>query len=163
MRAIINSQKHIVQETLAVIEEQTIRNIVISVSVPNEPALTNQVVVGSVVKAIWFEYWLLGESSQPCTATWNIEKVAKSDDPMTQAEGQAMNSYGNKSNVLRIGQGVIGDSNSNPIPVIREWIKVPKGMQRMALGDRWFFNCSCIGEADNGLEICGFALYKEYQ
>ncbi len=162
MRPIISSQKHIVQTSLSLIQEQTVLNTVVAVSVANEPATSNQVVVGSVVKAIWFEYWLLGESAQPCTATWTIEKVAKSDDPMTQSEGQDLMDYGNKSKIVKMGQGVIGDSNSNPIPVIREWVKVPKGMQRMALGDRWFINVSCIGEADNGLELCGFALYKEY-
>ncbi len=162
MKAIINSEKHIVQQSLTVVQEQT-KSQVVLVSAVAAPSGPTEVTVGSVVKAIWCEYWLMGESTQPCTATWIIEKVQNSDAAATQAQMQALHSYTNKRNIFKMGQGLIGDSNTNPIPVIREWVKIPKGKQRMALGDILSFNVSAIGEADNGLEICGFALYKEYQ
>lgn len=163
MKAIINSVKHIVQRSLILVTEQTIINVGIAQTVTAEPTDPKHVVVGSLIKAIFFEYWLLGESAQPCTTTWSIEKLVNSATPMTQAQGQDLDSYDNKKNILKCGQGWIGDSNSNPIPIIREWIKIPKGKQRMAQGDSWKFNISCVGEADNGLEVCGLAVYKEYQ
>lgn len=163
MKAIINSVKHIVQEPLVLIPEQTARNIV-CVSVLDAQAVNpNDIAVGAVVKAIWLEYWLLGESSQPCTATWILEKTQNLEPSVTQTEMQNLHDYTNKRNILKMGQGVVGDSNTNPIPIIREWCKIPKGKQRFALGDRLKFSISCIGQADNGLEVCGFALFKEYQ
>ena len=163
MKALINSIKHIVQESLAVINEQTMRNIIIARATAQQPTTSILVAVGANIKAIYLEYWLLGESAQPCTATWTFEKTVNDAVAMTQSQGQDMFNYPNKRNILKSGQGVIGDSNTNPIPIIREWIKIPKGKQRMAVGDEWVFNVSCIGETDNGLEVCGLAIYKEYQ
>ncbi len=163
MKAVINSQKHIVQTTLTTIEEQTVFSPLIVTGIEAQPNAPTEVDVGAVVKAIYFEYWLIGESAQNCTATWTIEKFPSGVATVTQAQMQALHDYPNKNNILKMGQGLIGENNSNPIPVIREWVKIPKGKQRIALGDKFKINISCIGQADNGLDICGFALYKSYQ
>ncbi len=163
MKAPINSIKHIVQTTLTLIQEQTIRTDNVIKVVDAQPTTSIEVVVGAVIKAVYFEMWLIGESAQPCTATWTIEKRTGNSPFMTQAQGQDLDNFPNKKNILRSGQGVIGDSNSNPIPIIREWIKIPKGKQRFGQGDFLTFNISCIGETDNGLEICGLTIFKEYQ
>ncbi len=163
MKAVIVSTKHIVQKSLTTIEEQTRNATNLVTAVAAQPSTPAEVNVGSLIKAVYLEFWLLGESSQPCTATWIVEKLQAGVSAANQAELQALDSYANKRNILRMGQGVIGDSNTNPIPIIREWIKIPKGKQRMALGDVLNIAVSCIGQADNGCEICGFALYKEYQ
>ncbi len=163
MKAIVNSRKHIVQTSLATIQEQTILTTTIALVVDAQPTTSIHVVAGAVIKAVWLEYWLLGEASQECTATWTVEKLPNLNDTMTQAEGQDLDNYINKKNILKMGQGIIGEANSNPIPVIREWVKIPKGKQRFGLGDALVINISCIGSVDNGLQICGFALYKEYQ
>ncbi len=163
MKAIINSVKHIVQTSLTTIQEQTALTTGIVNVVDAQPTTSVEIVVGAVVKAVYLEYWLLGESAQPCTATWIVEKVQNNAGAATQTEMQALHDYKNKRNILKSGQGVIGDSNSNPIPVIREWIKIPKGKQRFALGDSLKFMVSITGQADNGGQICGFSIYKEYQ
>lgn len=163
MKAVVNSVKHIVQLSLTTIQEQTMQNVVILRVVDSQPTAQSHVVVGSVVKAVYLEYWLLGESAQPCTATWSFEKLPNDGTAMTQTQGQALNTYPNKRNVFNVGQGVVGDSNTNPIPIYRGWFKIPKGKQRMALGDELLINISCVGEADNGVEVCGLAVFKEYQ
>ncbi len=163
MKAIVNSVKHIVQRSLTLIQEQSILNIRIAQTVNIEPATNAGVVVGSVIKAIYIEMWLLGESAQPCTATWTLEKLPNDGTEMTQTQGQDLHSYPNKRNIFHSGQGLIPDSNGNPIPIMRGWYKIPKGKQRMAQGDEILLNISCVGETDNGLEICGLFLYKEYQ
>ncbi len=163
MKAVINSVKHIVQRSLAVIQEQTVGGFVVATALKAEPTGPTHVVVGAVIKAIYIELWLLGESSQPCTTTWCLEKNINGASSASQTQMQNLEDYTNKRNILKMGQGTIGDSNTNPIPIIREWVKIPKGKQRMAEGDAWNFSVSCVGDADNGLEICGFALYKEYQ
>ncbi len=163
MKAIINSVKHIVQTTLTTLEEQTATGITIANAVTTEPTTPTHVVVGSVIKAVFCELWLVGESAQVCTATWNFEKLEGGASNITQAQMQDLHDYPNKRNLLKIGQGVIGDNNSNPIPILREWIKIPKGKQRMAQSDILKINLSCVGEVDNGLEFCGTFVYKEYQ
>ncbi len=163
MKPIINSVKHIVQRSLTTITAQDKLNVLIARSVTSEPSANNDVVVGAVVKAIFLEYWLLGSSAQPVTTTWTVEKLPNDSAVMTFVQGQDLHSYANKKNIIRTGQGLVGDSNTNPIPVIREWIKIPKGMQRMAQGDKWYLNVNSVGEQNNDLEICGIAIYKEYQ
>ncbi len=163
MKPVINSVKHIVQESLQTIEEQTMHYFTVATVIDAAATAPKHVVVGAVIKAVYLEAWLIGESAQPCTATWAFEKLISGGTAMTQAQGQLLDDYPNKNNILKLGQGVVGDSNSNPIPIIREWIKIPKGKQRMSLGDTFVLNVSCIGEADNGLELCGVAIFKEYQ
>jgi len=163
MKAVINSVKHIVQKSLDLITEQTVQNIPVAITVTTEPTTPASVVVGSIIKAIYLEYWLLGEGSQPTTATWSLEKLPNSGTPMSQVDSQNLHDYPNKANLFKIGQGIVGDANANPIPVVREWITIPKGKQRMAQGDLWNFNISAVGEAQAGVEICGLAIYKEYQ
>ncbi len=163
MKPSIHSVKHIVQTALTVVQEQTKFGINIAGTVVAEPANPPDVVVGSDIKAVYFEYWLLGESAQPCTTTWIIEKRSLTQTAITQAEMQNLHDYGNKRNILKMGQGIIGDSNSNPIPVLREWVKIPRGKQRFAQDDRLELTLSVIGESANGMELCGFAVYKEYQ
>ena len=161
MKAIINSRKHIVQTSLTTVQEQSILNIKIAEAQDIHPVNPDDVNVGAAIKAVYLEYWILGESAQPCTVTWSFEKLPNDGTAMTHGFSQSMDIYPNKRNVLKMGQGVIGDSNSNPIPVIREWCKIPKGKQRMALGDELLFNVSCVGQADNGSQVCGVAIYKE--
>ncbi len=163
MKAVITSVKHVVQRSLSTIEEQTASNVKILDVVTAEPTTPNQVVVGCVVKAIFLEYWFLGESSQPISVTWIIEKCPNGTVPMTFAQSSSIHTYENKRNILRLGQGVVGDSNTNPVPVIREWIKIPKGKQRMAQGDTMHFSAFVVGQTDNGGQICGVSIYKEYQ
>ncbi len=163
MKAIINSVKHIVQTSLTTIQEQTILNTPLIRVVNVEPSTSTQVVVGAVIKAIYCEYWLVGESAQNCIATWSIEKLPNDGTAMTQTQAQALHSYPNKKNILKTGQGIVGENNSNPIPILREWIKIPKGKQRFGQGDELQLNVSCIGQTDNGLDLCGLSIYKEYQ
>ncbi len=162
MKAIISSRKHIVQRSLTVVQEQTVQTSNLADATEASPTAPQHVAVGAVIKAIFLEYWYLGEGAQPCTVTWILEKIPAAAGSAVQAEMQDLDTYTNKKNIFKMGQGIIGDSNSNPIPIIREWVKIPKGKQRFGLGDSLKFTVSCIGETDNGLEVCGFALYKEY-
>ncbi len=161
VKPMIHSEKHMVARSLLTIQEQTLTRLSIAqaVAVP-----TNQTHVreGATVKAVWVEIWHLGESSQPCVQISTFEKTTGESPQMTFTQSQALNDYANKKNILKMSQGQVGDSNTNPVPVFREWIPIPKGKQRMGLGDRIDLNVSCVGVADNGLQVCGMFIYKEY-
>lgn len=162
MKPTINSRKHIVQASLTTVQELARGNELIINAVADQPDAPAEVVVGATVKAVYLEFWLLGESGEPCTATWIVEKVQNNQASATYAQMQALDTYENKRNIFQMGQGVIGDSGSNPVPVVRGWVKIPKGKQRFALGDSIKISFACVGVADNGLEYCGTAIFKEY-
>ncbi len=161
VRPTINSVKHIVQRSLFTIDAQTIANVAI-VSAVESPATSNQVRIGAEVKAVWVELWYIGSSSQPVIQNSSFEKLESGKTSMLFTESQTLHDYPNKKNLFKTTQGIVGDANTNPTPVFREWIAIPKGKQRMGLGDTINLNISALGEASNDLEVCGEFVYKEY-
>jgi len=81
---------------------------------------------------------------------------------MTHAQSQILHDYPNKKNLFKTSQGLLGDANSNAVPIFREWIAIPKGKQRIGLGDTLVFNLAALGEMDQDVEVCGLVIYKEY-
>ncbi len=162
MRATINSEKHYRAISLNTVEFNTAESfeLVVAVDVPGvAPA---EVRVGATVKAVWLELWYLMSGSQPGFQVSTFEKIVAGQDSPTSAQMSDLQGYPNKKNILQTYQGLVGDANSNPIPVFRGWIKIPKGKQRMGLGDSISVNVAARGEAGNDLEICGMAIFKEY-
>ncbi len=159
MRPVITSKKHYVQSTLFTIGGTSIQNIVI-VDAKADPTLANDVLEGSIVKACFVEIWIQGSANQPATFQVSIEKVPAGAGLMTNADSSILYTYFNKKNILFTSQGIVGDANSNPIPIIRGWYKIPKGKQRFGLGDRLVLNINNITIDD--FEACGIYVYKEY-
>ncbi len=165
MKAPIHSDKHIFQTSLTSVAEGTTVQIKPIISVSHDSG-TNpaHVIQGSVIKAVFLEYWMMAESSQPSSTVVTVEKTIGGQDPMTHTQALDLNDYVNKKNVLFITQGLVPDANANPVPFLRQWIKIPKGKQRFGLGDGFAINFTTIDPSANaGTEICGIAIYKAYQ
>ncbi len=160
MLAPITSKKHFVQQGIDSIMGGTIKNNSIVVGVQAPATASNQVFEGSVVKAVFVEYWLLAGGQQPGSITLTVMKRIGDSPHMTFAESAQLHTYTNKKNILYTTQGITPDANGNPIPFIRMWIKIPKGKQRFGLGDQLVVNISANVE---DCTICGTAIYKEYQ
>ncbi len=77
---------------------------------------------------------------------------------MTFTNSATLDSYTNKKNLLYITQGVSPDANGNPVPVLRQWFKIPKGKQRFGLADALILNLSANVE---DMTHCGVFIYKE--
>ncbi len=119
-----------------------------------------EVVEGAVVKAVYVELWLIGQSdSASGNFLVSVLKIPGDASSMTQADHIALNAYTNKKNVLYHTQGISNDGVANATPVVRQWIKIPKGKQRFGLNDRIQMSVSTQAEAVN---YCGFFVYKEY-
>ncbi len=162
MRAQVNSEKHFRPVTLTTVDDNTVENFQVLEAVA-DPTTTDQVRVGAVVKAIWVELWYISSGSQPTFQVSTIEKLIGGQPNVSSVQMSALHTYPNKKNIFKTSQGLVGDANSNPIPVFREWIAIPKGKQRMGLGDRIKINVAARGEAGgNDVEICGMTIYKEY-
>ncbi len=161
VRPTINSEKHFVPRPLLTVPENTVQNIKICEAV-EDPSTGAECRIGAVVKAVHVELWYIGSSAQPIFQVSTLEKISSGADDVLSAEMSDLNKYRNKKNILNTSQGLVGDSNTNPIPVFRDWYKIPKGKQRFGLGDKLVLNVAARGEANNDLEVCGMFIYKEY-
>ncbi len=164
MVAPINTVKHYVHRQNTATVSAGIASIVI-VDAVVAPATANSFNVkeGSLVKAIHYELWLI---SQGATGTFTqfdviIEKVPSNQDSVTAAQIVNLGAYTNKKNILFSSQGVIGAGvdGQGALPVIRGWLLIPKGKQRMGLSDRIVLSFSPTGQTTNN---CGLFTYKEW-
>jgi len=160
MRAVINSEKRILQVTLSSVATgttgyQTLVKAEQSVG-STDPT---SVAAGSVVKAVYLELWILAGAQQPATTTTIVYKLATGADNPSSVDMGNLNAWVGKKNILESHQGLVGDANSNPIPFYRGWIKIPKGKQRFGLGDQLNFAVKSITDS---VEFCGIAIFKVY-
>ncbi len=119
----------------------------------------DQVVEGANVKAVFVEMWLL-DSGNDGSFIVSLEKRPAGLGLMNFAESNALGSYNNKKNLLYVTQGLSPNNGvGNPVPIIRQWFKIPKGKQRFGFQDKLVLNITNNGL--NDLEFCGFFTYKE--
>lgn len=157
----IHSNKHYVHTTAASVAMAAIVNLTLAESVNVTVAnAANEVVEGSLIKAIYVEYWLNSDDAANSSFILTVEKLPAAATPMTYAQSIALGTYPNKKNILYTTMGLVGPNPGQAVPVIRQFIAIPKGKQRMGLGDKIIVNLSGI---TNGIVYCGFATYKEYQ
>ncbi len=164
MRSPINSRKHFVQfaNTVVAAGARQPLTIVTSVVAP-AVATTQSVVEGSVIKAIHLEYWIIGSGATNTDTQFifTVEKVPVGATGITFTQMANLMSYENKRNIFYTSQGVLGPmiDGSPSIPLIKDWLLIPKGKQRFGLGDKVQVSLAAIGTTIN---LCGVAIYKEY-
>ncbi len=161
MRAVVHSTKHYVQTTLssALTVARNLETIVQSV----EGTVANQateVVEGAIVKAVYVELWVIGTTAD------QFFTIILSKDPSglagaTFTQMTDLNSWTNKKNILYTTQGLASnDGIAMPVPILRQWIKIPKSKQRFGLGDK--LRLAVASRGDSTINYCGFYTYKEY-
>ncbi len=116
---------------------------------------------GCVIKAIHIEYWICGTldatTSQFAFICYKLPSGQTAPDATNMAN---LGSWDNKKNILFSSQGVLPEGESQQsIPVIREWVRIPKGKQRFGLGDIFQIAIFSVGT----LQVCGLSTYKEYE
>ncbi len=164
MRAPIHSEKHYVQTTQTSVAAASTGSVSIvnAVHVEDKSATTtSEIIEGSVVKAVYLEYWLLGAEASNASSSFvfAVYKLQSDSVGMTFSQINGLAGYNNKKNVLFTSQGLIGGDLTNPVPVIRQWIRIPKSKQRFGLADKLFVTVAGLAGA---VIFCGFATYKEY-
>ncbi len=161
MVAPINSIKHYVQLESAATAAAAIRTspLVIAVSVIANP---EDVVEGAIVKAVFIEHWTKSNAAAGLNAKFQliVEKVPAGQAFVTFVQSNNLASYPNKKNILFFSQGVIGDLTTQAIPIVRNWFLIPKGKQRMGLGDKFV---ETLAVTTGVIQNCGFSTYKEYK
>ncbi len=159
MKAQIHSVKHITQHNAGTAAQGAVTLLTLASAVKDYTGVVNTVPVGALVKAVYIELWVLSDASTFGNMNITFEKVPNNGTNMTAAQSTSLDAYPNKANVLYTTQGITAPNGANPTPFLREWHKVPKGKQRMALGDSLVVNISAIVAA---LEFCGMTIYKHY-
>ncbi len=159
MRPRVHVEKHIVQASLSTVAVAAINSTVIAncVQVP-AAAQPNQVREGCTISACYVEMWVSGDDATASTCIATLEKRPSGLGAMSAAESALLNDYDNKNNVLHTFMGLIPPDIQFPTAILKGWFKIPKGKQRFGLGDDLVLN---IHGQSNGLDFCGFFLYKE--
>ncbi len=159
----IVSVKHYVHRTNIVVASGTIQNNIVADGVVL-PATANafDVKQGVVVKAVYVEIWLRGSGLTGSSLQFilTVEKISSGGPLQTFAQSLNLGVYPNKKNILYTTQGVVSGQDTPSIPIIRNWVLIPKGKQRMGLSDRIVVNVTSSGQ---NLNVCGIFTYKEYQ
>ncbi len=164
MLAPIQSIKHYVHRSITAIASGVLLSNLVTESVV-APATANafSVMQGSVVKAVHLEMWISGDEATDTNSQFVliVEKVPGNGTPMTAAQSLNLGSYPNKKNILFTSQGNLAASidGAQAVPVIRDWVLIPKGKQRQGLDDQIVVHISAVG----ALKVCGLFTYKEYR
>ncbi len=164
-RPIIHTIKHIVQIDNTAIAAGAISTIKIADAVANTalPTATSDVVQGAVIKAVWCEMWLKGNgaSDEDTRFTAVIYKTPSDVTTPTIANMSNLMAWPNYKNILWTSQGVIGGvGGGQSVPIIRQWLKIPKGKQRMGLDDE--INITVLA-LNTVIQHCGVFVFKENQ
>ncbi len=159
MRPRVHTEKHIVQRSLFTVAAGALDETVIAVGVAAPVAAQpSHVREGCVISAVYIEMWITGDDATPSSSIITLERRPSGLNVMTVAESALLNDYANKKNVLHTFMGLIPPDVQFPTATIKGWFKIPKGKQRFGLEDRLVLN---IHGQSNGLDGCGFFLYKE--
>ncbi len=164
MLAPINTEKHFQPIVGTTVAAGAILNTVLIDAVA-APSAAFEIDQGSVIKAIYCELWLNGSGLTDTHSIFNVtvEKLSADVTSMTATQSANLGTYPNKKNILYTTQGILaaGVDGAQSVPILRQWIAIPKGKQRFGLTDRLNINTSNI--SSNDLIICGIFIYKEYK
>jgi len=163
MRPIIQSKKHIFQISLSNIAQGLIVNTEFLNAIEGAPSEPTHVKEGATVKACYIELWVLSESASAVGSyTVVVQKNPGNAFAITTAQMAALHDYKNKKNILFTAQGLLNPDVAGATPVMRGWYKIPKGKQRMGLGDALEIIIRNNNASAVDLDFCGLVIYKEY-
>ncbi len=160
VKPVIHATKHYVQISLDTITAAAVNDYSIAVAVKVEDK--NQVFEveeGTVIKAIYVELWCRAGGTTASSGQMIIYKKQSDTTVPTTTEMAALGGWNNKRNIMYTTQGLFNDIDADALALFKGWIKIPKGKQRMGLGDAWKIS---VFAPLQDLQVCGFSTYKEY-
>ncbi len=160
VRPVIHSTKHYVQTSIGTVTAGAITSVIVvdAVAVQNKNTVS-EVEEGATVKAVYLELWIRSAATAASSFTFVFCKLPSGTNTPAVADIAALGNWDNKKNVFYTTQGLTNDVDSSAMVLYKGWIKIPKGKQRMGLGDRLSWHLEAVGQSIN---FCGFTTYKEY-
>jgi len=163
LRPPIHSKKHYVQLDQSTIAQSVNLNTTVASAIEGAPATPTHVREGALVKAVWIEVWLVNISASTIGSfTAGFLKNPGNSNPILAADAAALHDYNNKKNIFYATQGLAPTTDSGLMLLFKGWIKIPKGKQRMGLGDTLQFFVRNNNATALDIEVCGLFTYKEY-
>jgi len=160
VRPMVHSVKHYVQFSIATVTGGAVTSLAIANAVaPDAVTDVDEVVEGSGVKAVYLEIWLRSASTTAASGQMIVYKLQGDATNPSTTDMAALGDWDNKRNIFYTTMGLFNDVDSSAIAAFKGWIKIPKGKQRMGLGDD--INLSIFSPTVD-MHVCGFATYKEY-
>ncbi len=159
VRPTINSEKHIIQNSLETVTAAAVVTNVLGQAVDVPGTSNTDVRVGAVIKAVYNEKWVRTSDTSPGSFVYIIYKLPNGLPFPTAIDMAALNDWSNKNNILYTTQAISNVNTADAIPLHKGWVKIPKGKQRMSLGD--VIAVSTFAQALDQV-ICGVSIYKEY-
>ncbi len=159
MKPVIHSEKHYIQNSLSTVASGALEQVSIAVCVDTVGTTNTDVAVGAILKAIYVEDWSKSASETVANFVFAIIKLPNGLNAPSTAQMANLNDYNNKNNIIYLTQGLASNGSTQPIPLSKGWYKIPKGKQRMSLGDKWvtvFF--AQVTDQNH----CGMFVFKEY-
>ncbi len=164
MTSPINSVKHFVPRTITALASGSVsgQTIINTIAKGGTRDTVDDVEEGAVIKAIHVELWINGQGTSGTGTgafTLILVKIPAGGTAPDATDMLNLQSYENKRNILYTTQGVIAGQGAQSIPLYRNWLIIPKGKQRFALGDIFQVVLLATGAE---LDLCGLSMYKEY-
>ncbi len=163
MKAPVMSRKHIFQISQSTVGQAAIVNTEFLNAIEGVRSVPAHVAEGANVKACYVEYWLSQDSASTVGSyTLILQKNPGNNVAITSANMAALHDYDNKKNILFTAQGLLTPNDGGQVPAMRGWYKIPKGKQRMGLGDAMEIVIRNNNATAIDINFCGVVIYKEY-
>jgi len=147
--------------SLSTVANGAVANELLVNAIEGAASTPDHVEQGSIVKAVYVEFWLIQASTSVGSFVAGIYKQPGTGALLTAAQAAALHDWDNKKNVLYTTQGLSPANTTHLMNAYKGWIKIPKGKQRFGLGDKLRFFLRNLNATDD-INFCGFATYKEY-
>ncbi len=163
MKPVIKSKKHIFQISQATVGQALAVGSVFCTAIEGTSTTPVNVEEGAIVKACYVEYWVSQDSASIVGSyTVILQKDPGGNAAITSGQMAALHDYDNKKNILFTAQGLLTPNDGGQVPVLRGWYKIPKGKQRMGLGDQLMVVIRNNNATAIDINFCGLVIYKEY-
>ncbi len=158
VRAQVHSEKHTIQNSLATVLAGALSVIVLAKAVDTVGSTNSDVKIGASIKFLHVEEWIRTNDTSPGSFVWAIIKLPGGVSNPSVGDMANLNDYNNKNNVFHFKQGLINVNTADAIFVGTDLL-IPKGKQRMSIGDQWVIVRFAQALDSN---YCGKVIYKEY-
>ncbi len=159
MQATINSEKHVVDNTVAMTTTNVVELLAKAVTAPSNTVVTD-CHRGGQIKAIWLSFDFYGLGTSGLNVVGSVYLMKNPGDNLTPPGALAVGSSNEKKFIIRQWTAMImRNQEGNPPYHWEGWIKIPKRYQRMGTDDVWNLVFGLNQATGHGFFNC---IYKEY-
>ncbi len=159
MRPVINSEKHVVKDTIAITSTNTVKIIAKAVTAPSNTVDTD-CHRGGHIKAIWISLDFCGLAASGVLQNTMVYLFKNPGANLTPPGAFAVGTSNEKKFVIKQWVAMtMRNQEGNPPYHWEGWVKIPKNYQRMGTDDTWDL---VVGNDTGTGHFISNCIYKEY-